>query len=108
MKKLSLLFHTLKYLRWPQFYFRIYRKLIKPKVTDQYPGHVPQKNSLWVHAPLYDEKISPKLSATFLGFNKQLDLPADWNDESPSKLWAYNLHYFEDLLAVNANTSRSE
>ncbi|GAA0197983.1 hypothetical protein GCM10009123_01520 [Kangiella japonica] len=31
-----------------------------------------------------------------------MHLPADWNDESHSKLWAYNLHYFEDLLADNA------
>lgn len=104
MKKLPLLFHTLKYLRWPQFYFRIYRKLVKPKVTEQYSGHEPQKSALWVHAPLYDEKISSQLAATFLGFTKQLDLPADWNDESHSKLWVYNLHYFEDLLSVNANT----
>ncbi len=104
MKKLFLLFHTLKYLRWPQFYFRIYRKFVKPKVTEQYLGHEPQKSTLWVHAPLYDEKISSQLVATFLGFTKQLDLPADWNDESHSKLWVYNLHYFEDLLAVNANT----
>ncbi len=104
MKKLLLLFHTLKYLRWPQFYFRIYRKLVKPKVTEQYSGHEPQKSALWVHAPLYEEKISPQLAATFLGFTKQLDLPADWNDESHSKLWVYNLHYFEDLLAENASS----
>ena len=29
-------------------------------------------------------------------------MPADWNNESPSKLWVYNLHYFEDLLSNNA------
>ena len=107
MKKLVLLFHTLKYLRWPQFYFRIYRKLVKPIVTEQHSGHEPQKSALWVHAPLYDEKISSHLVATFLGFTKQLDLPADWNDESHSKLWVYNLHYFEDLLSVNASTKHN-
>ncbi len=103
MKKLVLLYHTLKYLRCPQIYFRIYRKLVKPKVTEQYLGREPQKSDLWVHANLYDEKIS-QLVATFLGHTKKLDLPNDWNDESHSKLWVYNLHYFEDLLAVNANT----
>ncbi|WP_055016749.1 heparinase II/III family protein [Pseudoalteromonas sp. P1-13-1a] len=51
---------------------------------------------------MYDEKVTPQMVATFLGFTKQLDLPADWNDESHSKLWVYNLHYFEDLLTVNA------
>ena len=29
-------------------------------------------------------------------------MPGDWNNESPSKLWVYNLHYFEDLLSDNA------
>lgn len=102
MKKLLLLFHTIKYLRWPQLYFRVYRKLVKPRVTEQYQGRALQKSALWVHVPLYDEKISPQLVATFLGYTKKLDLPNDWNDESHSKLWVYNLHYFEDLLTENA------
>ena len=65
LNKLILLFHTLKYLRWTQFYFRIYRKLVKPKVTEQYSGNEPQKSALWVHTSLYDEKISSQLAATF-------------------------------------------
>ncbi|MDB4253489.1 heparinase II/III family protein, partial [Gammaproteobacteria bacterium] len=40
--------------------------------------------------------------ASFLNHTKILNLPHDWNDELPSKLWVYNLHYFEDLLSVNA------
>lgn len=33
-------------------------------------------------------------------------MPADWDNELPSKLWVYNLHYFEDLLAENAYRKR--
>ena len=29
-------------------------------------------------------------------------MPTDWNNEYPSKLWVYNLHYFEDLLSETA------
>lgn len=102
MKKLILLFNTLKYLRWQQFYFRFYRKIFKAKVSEQFSGSEPQKSTKWVHAPLYDEKISTNLRASFLGFTKKLDLPFDWYHESPSKLWVYNLHYFEDLLSLKA------
>ena len=38
---------------------------------------------------------------------KQLDFPADWNNEDISKLWVYNLHYFEDLLTKNADEKRN-
>lgn len=102
MKKLLLLLHTLKYLRWPQFYFRLYRKVQKPKVTETFPGTFVQRGSKWVNCALYKEKLTTDLTATFLSHSKQLDLPNDWNDESHSKLWVYNLQYFEDLLADNA------
>jgi len=104
MKKLLLLFHTLKYLRWPQFYFRIYRKLVKPKVTEQFSGVIPKRNAGFVRASLFDEKITHNMEATFLSHTKQLELPHDWDDEAHCKLWVYNLHYFEDLLATNAQT----
>ncbi|WP_195758325.1 heparinase II/III family protein [Kangiella sp. HZ709] len=55
----------------------------------------------WIHVGLYEEKINHNFEATFLNKTKKLQLPRDWNNESPSKLWVYNLHYFEDLLAVN-------
>ncbi|MDB0049873.1 heparinase II/III family protein [Pseudomonadales bacterium] len=56
---------------------------------------------------LYDEKIDNQLEACFLNNTKKLDLPRDWNNESLSKLWVYNLHYFEDLLSNNAEKKRS-
>ena len=56
---------------------------------------------------LYGNKIDSQLEACFLNHTKKLDLPADWNNESPSKLWVYNLHYFEDLLSDNAEEKRN-
>lgn len=107
MKNFLLLFNTLKYLKWTQFYFRIYRKLVKPKVTEQLSGALPMCNDRFVSAVLFDEKITYDLVATFLSYTKQLNLPHDWNHELPSKLWVYNLHYFEDLLCNNAHTKHS-
>lgn len=107
MKKLLLLFHTLKYLRWPQFYFRLYRKIHKAAVTEVFSGALAPRSKEWVSCPLYNEKLTTDFSATFLSHSKKLHLPADWNDESHSKLWVYNLHYFEDLIADNAQEKQA-
>lgn len=102
MRKLILYFHTIKYLQFSQIYFRIYRKFIKAKVIENFKGELPLRNDRFMSVSLFDEKITTDLSATFLNHTVQLNLPHDWNDESHSKLWTYNLHYFEDLLAENA------
>jgi uncharacterized heparinase superfamily protein len=107
IRKLFLLFNTLRHLKWQQIYFRLVRKLIKPKVTERFYGSKPQRSKAWRHLTLYNDKIDSQLEACFLNHTKKLDLPADWNNESPSKLWVYNLHYFEDLLSNNAEEKRN-
>ena len=102
MKKLFLLFNTLRYLKWQQIYFRLVRYLIKPKVTDNFHGANPNRPHKWEHILLYKEKINKQFEACFLNHTKRLDFPNDWNSELPSKLWVYNLHYFEELLSENA------
>ena len=103
MSKLLLLINTVKYLKWQQIYFRLVRKFVKPNVTDDFNGAIPQRSDGWEHLTLYEEKIDKHLKACFLNHPKQLDFPADWNNEDISKLWVYNLHYFEDLLSNNAD-----
>ena len=83
------------------------RRLIKPKVTERFQGPKPQASKTWEHLTLYGNKIDSQLEACFLNHTKKLDLPVDWNNESPSKLWVYNLHYFEDLLSDNAEEKRN-
>jgi len=101
IRNLLLLFVTVRYLKWQQIYFRLARKFLKPKETEKLQGSISSLSASWVDLSLYDEKINIKLEACFLSHNKILDFPSDWNNESPSKLWVYNLHYFEDLLSKN-------
>lgn len=107
MRKFFLLLNTLRYLKWQQIYFRLLRKLIKPKVTESFQNSKPKRSETWEHQPLYGKKIDTQFEACFLNHTKKLDLPADWNNESPSKLWVYNLHYFEDLLSDNAKEKQN-
>ena len=55
---------------------------------------------------LYDEKINNQWEACFLNRSKSLDFPGDWNSPVSTKLWIYNLHYFEDLLSDNFKNKR--
>jgi uncharacterized heparinase superfamily protein len=103
MRKFILLFNTLRFLKWQQIYFRVVRKLIKPKITDVFNKVKPKRSVSWEHVRLYDDKVNLELEACFLNYAKKINLPEDWNNESPSKLWVYNLHYFEDLLSENAH-----
>jgi len=103
MSKLLLLINTVKYLKWEQIFFRLVRKFFKPKVTDVFNGLFLKRSVGWVHFTLYEEKINKHLKACLLNHSKQLDFPTDWNNEDMSKLWVYNLHYFEDLLSYNAD-----
>lgn len=43
----------------------------------------------------------------FLNNEQQLDFPHAWNSSSLDKLWLYNLHYFDDLNSLGAE-SRSK
>jgi uncharacterized heparinase superfamily protein len=38
----------------------------------------------------------------FIGLDAELETAADWNHAGRTKLWLYNLHYFDDLRADNA------
>jgi len=105
--KLLLLFHTLRYLKWQQIYFRVYRKIKKPLVSEIYnPSSVRLPPSSWVAIELYPRKISTAYVANFLNEKMELSFPEDWNREGVSKLWTYNLHYFEDLLSDGADNKR--
>ena len=107
MKKLILYLNTIRFLKWQQIYFRLIKNLKKPKATECYRGIEPKRSKKWQHITLYDEKINQKLEFCFLNYTRNLKFPDDWNNESPSKLWVYNLHYFEDLLSNNAKDKQA-
>jgi uncharacterized heparinase superfamily protein len=96
-------FHTLRYLRPVQIYGRLWYKLYRPKPNLSPPAAVRPPSGTWL-APA---RKSPALIASqrFRFLNEEHDIlaVADWNHVGWAKLWLYNLHYFDDLTAVNAS-----
>jgi uncharacterized heparinase superfamily protein len=104
LSRVRLFFHTVRYLRPVQVYGRLWRRIYSPKIKV-------------LEAPLVRETLSPWTAGVssaptmlspcqFVFLNEQGELAGreSWNDPARQKLWLYNLHYFDDLNADNANT----
>jgi len=100
-KKIQLLFNTVKYLKAGQILNRVKRKFIKPKVSLQdIPENSHPHNKI---KPIVQcsQRMFGERSFKFLNKEFTLKTSEDWNAEKQDKLWLYNLHYFDDLNAVN-------
>ena len=102
LKTVETYFHTIKYIKLSQIYFRIKKRFGRPvpRMKIAYNAGV---TGMWVSYPLYDQKIFKNLSVEFLNAKGSISSSDDWNDKSKDKLWLYNLHYFEDLCAIDGD-----
>jgi uncharacterized heparinase superfamily protein len=107
LKTILRYYHTLKYLKWQQVYYRIYyfvrqkvRRLInfelKPSKTCPLIKDLPKMIPSIDSPLLYDSK-----EFLFLNLRKELVQPINWNFSDYGKLWTYNLNYFEYLHQKN-------
>ena len=107
LSRLLRLYHTVKPLRFEQISYRIYYRLRGSIKLSQKIAKVNQRDWSWssieVATPSY---LTPK-KVIFL--NKKVDIshPDIWNDNTKEKLWLYNLHYFDDLNAIDSLTRKS-
>ncbi|BCG63750.1 MAG: hypothetical protein methR_P1478 [Methyloprofundus sp.] len=97
LKKLLLLAHTIRFLKPIQFYWRFYLK-----IKQLFPFSVVIKESVRIRqVDLMPSVIKhSSLSSTqfcFLNEVGSAELPIAWNADQMSKLWLYNLHYFDYL-----------
>jgi len=97
LKKLSILYHTVKYLKPIQIVGRL--QLFIPRVISERESY-PELRPLSVSTEFCTK---PKSTAdfnefTFLSETHRLS-DIGWNPETISKLWIYNLHYFDFILS---------
>lgn len=104
--KLLNYFHTVKHLKFSQLYYRIIKRFIHPKAHD-FEGVVAAPHSdVYVFHPLYNQKFFADNSVEFLNQKGIVDEASQWNDEAKTKLWLYNLHYFDDLSAFGSSSRK--
>jgi uncharacterized heparinase superfamily protein len=96
------LLHTARHLRAEQVWYRLRYRLSPMRVAAlNAPRRAwarPFTNLPWSAPAL----VAPS-TFEFLGERARLEGPDDWNHPVRSRLWTYNLHYFDDLNATGAD-----
>jgi len=101
MNKLIRLYHTVKYLKAIQVYYRLYyfaRKRVRKLTGFRYPLSVPSKaQELKLKPSIASYPTIDKETFTFLNLSHTFENGIDCNFSAYGKLWTYNLTYFDFL-----------
>jgi uncharacterized heparinase superfamily protein len=106
MARLLRYWHTLRWLRPVQFHGRIWFRLRRPK-PDLRPAPA------WAMPAVQWRQCGRTASMTaaetfrFLSVERRIAAAGDWNRADWPKLWLYNAHYFDDLVA-DGSAARGE
>lgn len=103
LRKVLLYYRTLRRLKPVQIYGRVWFKLYTPKPSMAPAPPVRTVEHPW-SAPI--DGSQKMLSATrfrFLNEEHECRTCGDWNNPTYSKLWIYNLHYFDYLNDTDAD-----
>jgi uncharacterized heparinase superfamily protein len=102
--KLVLLFHTIKYLKIKQIYFRLYYRFrkLKPLSLEKDLTITLSNQFDWNGDCYAPQSVFSDETARFLNQTDSISSTSIWNEETKAKLWLYNLHYFDDLNAVDS------
>jgi len=101
MNKLMRLFHTLRYLKLKQIYYRIYyivRQKVRKLTHFQYKvKKTPKQYELFFEESIFLGESYKHGTFTFLNITHDFKSQIDWNYLEYGKLWTYNLNYFDFL-----------
>jgi len=94
--------YTLRHLRPVQIYGRLWFRLYRPKPDLGLAPELRPVKGRW--APTLAKPVAMLGPTTFrfLNHTHEVASPDAWNDPDRDKLWLYNLHYFDDLNAEDA------
>ncbi|AQM68232.1 Heparin-sulfate lyase precursor [Vibrio campbellii] len=109
IEKLFLTINTIKYLRFEQILYRLIFKFKKPKLRKLHKvenASVQKNNWEWTGPCLHKRSFISREKVFFLNKPGVVDSQQSWNDSSHDKLWLYNLHYFDDLNAIDFDKRR--
>lgn len=98
-RKLIRLYHTVRYLKIQQVFYRLYYRYFRIRRRHVGPLFTRTWASSWRSMPWLDLSTRDAENFTFLGISGVVREQADWQAGKHSKLWLYNLHYLDDLNA---------
>lgn len=99
-----LYFHTIKYLKAKQVLSRFFRLIPKSFQYDFFViPNLRDFETSKINFPSKNTQID-KLGLNLVILNKEIKLhDLQWEDKKKSKLWLYNLHYFDFINSINSS-----
>lgn len=95
------LLRTLRYLKPVQVWGRAWLRLYRPRVDARSAPAARLASTPWRVCARAASMTGP-MTFCFLNVERTLQDGADWNRADWPRLWLYNLHYFDDLVADDA------
>jgi len=102
LRKWVRLWHTVRYLHARQVVARMALALPRRVPRKQGPDGRRPLAGAWQPMIHKCRSVYPGNEFRFLNDARRLRFPGGWNDGSASLLWLYNLHYFDDLAALDS------
>lgn len=97
-----ILFNTLRYLKLKQIAYQIYYRVVKVKTPSAVSVSIRQWQDVWDEPAIKPALMVAENEFKLLGEYGRLVDSSSWNDSKKNKLWLYNLHYLDDLIACGA------
>lgn len=98
---------TIRHLRADQVCNRIKRRIFPPKIAHGPRLALRTYGGVWRNCDGRAASVLSPRRFRFLGQEAELQDSAGWNNSTISKLWLYNLHYFDDLRAQGCDARSS-
>lgn len=95
-------FHTLRYVKFSQILWRLYYRFRKVDVDLADAPDLRKADGPWQRPGIRTKRMLGRLEFEFLNETGRVSEKQDWNNSAHTKLWLYNLHYFDDLNASDA------
>lgn len=101
LERATFYFLTIRYLRWEQVFYRLKYRFWAGRLTVKTSYPTVPNCWRWSGPEISEQSLFEDGSVSFLNVKANFRHGLSWNDSRFEKLWLYNLHYFDDLNAVN-------
>jgi uncharacterized heparinase superfamily protein len=98
--------HTVRYLRPVQIYGRLWFRLHRPGIDASPAPALRSPGETWPPPIRRNASLIHEETFRFLNEEHALADLHGWDDPAIGKLWRYNLHYFDDLMAEGAESRK--
>jgi uncharacterized heparinase superfamily protein len=105
--KIPQYWHTIRHLKPVQIYGRLWRRIHRPTIEKDHLPRCRKKTGHWTECAKKARSLLGPGHFLFLNEEKVLRKSEDWNHPEWDKLWLYNLHYFDDLSASDAEQPKT-